>query len=154
MSYNCEVTDRPDQHTLSIRTRAPVEALPQTLGKAYGEISQYLSAIGQAPAGAPFVAYFNMDMQDLDMEIGFPVPRQIPGQGEIQSGTIPAGKYAVCLYVVPYKDVGSAYEDLAQFVVESGYEPTGVSYEYYLNDPTDTPPEALQTQVVFPLKGK
>jgi effector-binding domain-containing protein len=35
---------------------------------------------------------------------------------------------------------------------ENGYQPTGVAYEVYLNDPDETPPEELQTQIAFPLK--
>jgi effector-binding domain-containing protein len=33
-----------------------------------------------------------------------------------------------------------------------GYEVTGVCYEIYLNDPQRTPPESLQTQIVFPIQ--
>lgn len=153
MPYNCEITDRPAQPILSVRTHTPVQALPQALGKAFDEIGQYLGSLGAMPAGAPFVAYYNMDMQDLDIEIGFPVNSPLPGQGEIQSGAIPAGKFATCLHVGPYPEIGPAYEALTQFIVKGGHEPTGVAYEVYMNDPTITPADALQTQVVFPLRA-
>jgi effector-binding domain-containing protein len=45
-----------------------------------------------------------------------------------------------------------AYEALARWIEENGYEPAGVAYEMYLNDPTETPPGQLQTQIVFALK--
>jgi effector-binding domain-containing protein len=32
-----------------------------------------------------------------------------------------------------------------------GYTATGVAYEIYLNEPSDTPPEKLKTQIAFPL---
>jgi effector-binding domain-containing protein len=50
-----------------------------------------------------------------------------------------------------YGDITPAYDALTQFVKEQGYEPTGISYEFYLNDPAETPQEQLQTQIVFPL---
>lgn len=152
MSYNCELTQQPAQPTLSIRTRTSVGELPQVLRKAYGDIAQYLGELGEQPAGPPYTAYFNMDMQDLDVEIGFPVPRQLLGKETIQASEIPAGKAATCLYVGPYSDIEPAYTALGQWIQDNDYEPTGVAYEMYLNGPTDTPPHELQTRILFPLK--
>jgi len=151
MSYTCEAIERPEQATLSIRTRAAEENLPATVGKAYGAIMQYLGEIGAAPVGAPFVVYYNMDMQDLDMEIGFPVAHKIDGKGDIQPRIIPAGRYAACLFTGPYDKLASAYQGLTAFVAENGYQAEGISYEFYLNDPGTTPPEQLQTHILFPL---
>jgi effector-binding domain-containing protein len=152
MTYQCELTEVPAQPVLSIRTRAAVSDLPQVLGKAFGAIMQYLGEAGEHPAGAPFVAYYNMDMQDLDLEIGFPVARTLPGKEEVKPGEIPAGKQAACLHKGPYDQVGGAYNALTQWVQEKGYTPTGVAYEFYLNDPQTTPAAGLLTRVVFPLE--
>jgi effector-binding domain-containing protein len=140
------------QPTLVIRTRTAVSELPHLMGETYGAIALYLGELGECPAGPPFAVYHNMDMQDLDVEIGFPVARELPAQGTIQSGELPAGQVATCLYTGPYQDIGQPYEALAQWIGDSGREPTGVSYEFYLNDPEETPSEQLQTQIVFPLK--
>lgn len=152
MSYTCELIDRPAQPTLSIRTHTAVQNLPATLGPAWGTIAQHLSQLGHAPTGAPFVAYYNMDMENLDIEIGFPVAKKLAGQGNIQASEIPAGKAGTCLYTGPYDKMVPAYEALTQWMKAKGYEPTGVAYEVYLNDPQQVPPEALQTQIMFPLK--
>jgi effector-binding domain-containing protein len=93
-----------------------------------------------------------MDMQDLDVQAGFPVSRALPGKGTIGANEIPAGKYGSCLYVGPYADCGPTYENLTTFVKEKGYEPTGLAYEYYLNDPREEPQQVPQTLIVFPLK--
>jgi len=84
MSYNCELKEQPPQPALSVRTRAAVQDLPQLFGKVYGAIMQYLGELGEQPAGMPFAAYYNMDMQNLDVEIGFPVARKFAGKGEVQ----------------------------------------------------------------------
>jgi hypothetical protein len=44
---------------------------------------------GEQPAGPAFVAHHNMDMQNLDIEQGFPVSKPLPAKGEIQPGEIP-----------------------------------------------------------------
>jgi effector-binding domain-containing protein len=153
MSYQCEIKQQPAQPALSIRTRTPVQDLNQALGRVYGAIAQYLGEMGAQPAGPPFVAYYNMDMQDLDVEVGFPVAGKLPGRGDIQATEIPGGELATCLYVGPYGEVGPAYDALSEWIKDNGREPTGVAYEVYLNDPSQTPPPQLQTQIMFPLKA-
>jgi effector-binding domain-containing protein len=152
MSYDCELLKGSPQPTLSIRTTTPVQNLPQELGKAFGAIAQYLGALGEQPAGAPYVAYFNMDMDNLEIEIGFPVSKVLPDKEDIQSAEIPGGKSARCLYTGPYNQIEPAYNALTEWIKENGFEVTGVAYEFYLNDPGEVAPEELMTQIVFPLK--
>ena len=151
MDYKCEIVEQQAQQTLSIRTRTSIGQLPQEIGKAFGSIFQYLGEIGEYPADVPFVAYYNMDMQDLDVEIGFPVAKTLQGKGEIQPSEIPGGKQASCLYVGPYNQIQQAYHALIDWMTENGYKPTGVAYEFYLNDPSQTPESELKTRVAFPI---
>ena len=153
MDFQCEIKDQNAQPTLSIRERTPIDGLPQLLGESYGKIAGYLAELGEQPAGAPFAAYYNMDMQDLDVEIGFSVTKPLDGKGDIQASEVPGGKLAIAMHVGRYGDIAPAYDALTQFVKENGYEPTGVSYEFYLNNPEETPQKLLQTQILFPLKG-
>jgi effector-binding domain-containing protein len=152
MDYKCEIKEMPAQPVLSIRARSAVQGLPQVLGASFGTIAQYLGSLGETPAGAPFVAYYNMDMQNLDIEIGFPVPHPLTGEGNIRPNQIFGGKLATCLYIGPYSDVGPAYDALTKFVNDTEIESTGVAYEFYLNDPQTVQPSELQTQIYFPLK--
>ena len=85
MDFQCEIKEQDPKPTLSIRVRTPIQGLPGLLGESYGKIAGYLAELREEPDGAPFAAYYNMDMQDLDVEIGFPVTKAIQGKGEIQS---------------------------------------------------------------------
>jgi effector-binding domain-containing protein len=151
MEYKCEILEKTPQPILAIRSRTSVHELPKLMGDIYDRIGAYLSKLGEYPVGAPFTAYYNMNMQDLDVEIGFPVARTLPASGDIQASVIPAGVFATCHFTGPYQDIGPAYETLTQFIQHSGRQPSGVAYEYYLNNPNETPPEDLQTRIVFPL---
>ena len=76
MSYQCEVKEQPAQKTLSIRTRAAVQDLPQLLEEGFGVIAQYLGELGEQPIGPPFAAYYNMEivftqMTKASMSAGF-----------------------------------------------------------------------------------
>ncbi|OGO37955.1 MAG: transcriptional regulator [Chloroflexi bacterium RBG_16_57_11] len=152
MALTCKLVQKEAQPVLSIRTFTTEAELPALVGRVYGAIAQYLGELGESPAGPPFAAYYNMDMQHLDTELGFPVGKALPGRGEIQSGEIPGGWRASVLYTGPYQGMGSGYEALTEFVKASGREATGVAIEFYLNSPMDTPVDGLQTLIVFPLK--
>ncbi len=152
MDSKFHVTEQPAQPVLSIRKRTTVGNLPQELGKAYKAIVEYLEEIGEQPLVFAFAAYYNMDMQDLDVEMGFPVAKSLPGRGEIKAGEIPAGKQAFYLHKGPYDAVEPVYNAMMQWIGDNGYIPTGVSYEFYYNGPGEVPESELLTKIVFPLK--
>ncbi|MDH7578975.1 MAG: GyrI-like domain-containing protein [Bacillota bacterium] len=152
MDYNFEVSEQPAQPVLSVRTTTAVADLPRKLGQAYGAIINYLNELGEKPLEAAFAAYYNMDMENLDVEMGFPVAKPLAGRGEIKAGEIPAGKQVSCLYKGPYNEMGPVYNAMMQWIKENGYTPTGVAYEFYYNSPADVPESELLTKVVFPLK--
>jgi effector-binding domain-containing protein len=139
---------------LSIRTRSSAQNLPAALGKNYGEIMQYLGQLNEKASGAPFVIYYNMNMEDLDIDIGIPVSNKLQSKGDIKSNEIPAGKYGSCLYTGPYTELRFGYEALANFIRKKGYESTGIAYEIYVSDPAVVPQEKLQTEILYPLKQK
>jgi len=152
MLDTCEVKEQKVQHSLSIRKTTSVENLAEVLGESYMKIMQYMGEIGECPTGAPYTAYFNMDMQNLEVEIGFPVATKLPEKDDIKPSEVPAGKYASCIHTGPYSEIEPAYNTLTKWVDDNGYKPSGIAYEFYLNDPGDTPPDKLQTQILFLLK--
>ncbi|MFA4884750.1 MAG: GyrI-like domain-containing protein [Desulfotomaculaceae bacterium] len=103
-------------------------------------------------ADAPFTAYYNLDMQDLDVEMGFPVMKPLPGNGEIISGEIPRGKYVSCMYKGAYSQMERPYNEMFKWIEENGYEQKGVYYEYYYNSPHDVPESELLTRISMLLK--
>ncbi len=153
MSYQCEVKEVAHQPTLVIRRTVPIEDLGKMLGQAFGSIAQYLGELGKRPTGPPYAAYYNDDMQNLEVEAGFPVARELPGGDDVQAGEIPGGRAATCLHTGPYSEIEAAYTAISQWMEEQGYEPTGVVYEIYLNDPEEISAEGLRTQILFPLRS-
>ena len=152
MKYDCKMVEQTAQPAMTVRTRSSVQNLPQVLGETYGIIAQYITSSGEQIAGAPFVAYYNLDMQDLDIEIGIPVSKKLSDKDAIKASEIPAGKYATVLHIGPFSEMESTYNVLTEWVTKNGYEATGVAYELYINDPKETPIEELKTQILFLLK--
>ena len=146
------IKDLPTRLTLAVRTRSPVQNLPQVLGQSYGAIMKYLGQLGEIPTGPPFVIYFNLDMQDLDIEIGFPVSKKFPDKETIKSSEIPAGNYASTVHIGPYDEMESTYNALNQWIQEKGYETKRFAIEFYYNDPNEVGWENTQTEIQLPIK--
>ena len=45
-----------------------------------------------------------------------------------------------------------AYDALAKWAKDNGYQPEGIVYEYYLNDPNESPDIIAETEIRFPVK--
>jgi len=141
-----------DRNTAVVRTSTPVEKLSEVMGSCYGEIMQALGSCGIQPVGPPFAMYHNMDMSSLDVEIGFPVAGKVEASGRVKPGKLPGGRVAVTLHEGPYEKIEGAYNRLMAFVRDQGLEMESFTYEFYLNDPDETPPEDLRTEIYFPVK--
>lgn len=146
-----ELLKQREQPTLVIRTHTSIQDLPRLIGESYGKLGAYLQERGELLSDIPFVAYHNMDMQNLDVEIGFPVASPLPGKGEIQAGQIPEGKIVFCMYLGGYAEIGPVYEEMAKWITDKGLIPEGTAYEYYYNDP-EFPENQLLTKIVMTVK--
>lgn len=140
-----------ERHTLGVRKRTRVEALPQLIGETYARLTAYLEELGEWMADVPFVAYHNLDMQDLDVEVGFVVRQALPEKGDLQPGIIPAGKQVFCMFRGPYSDVAPTYGEMVQWIGEHGVVPCGTSYEFYYNG-MEFPPSELLTKILMPVQ--
>lgn len=152
MEYTIKILEERDQPTLTMRAIYPVEKLPGFFGIAYGGVMAYLQELGEAPAGMPFGIYYNLDMSALDVEAGFSVSRVLPGKGEISASIIPGGRYISTTHIGSYDSMMPAYDALTKWAKRNSYEPTGIVYEYYLNDPNAGPGIVPETEIRFPVK--
>ena len=143
----------PEKLALMIRTRTSVQDMPSILGICYAEIIQYIKEKGAKEPMESFVRYYNMDMSNLDIDIGFTVLEKLPDKGRIKMSSIKEGKYAIALHEGPYDTLNKTYDNLNAFVKKQGYETETWVYEVYLNNPMDNPGDPPRTQIYFPLKN-
>ena len=152
MSILCEKIQKPERHALVVRTMTAVENLPQVIGSSYHKIMTLLGEYGEQPIDVPFVAYYNMDMQNLDVEIGFVVAKPLLGRDDIQAVIYPSVAVASAMHAGPYESMAPTYEALTAWLAEQGLPASGVVFEYYLNDPADVAPEEVLTRIEMLLK--
>lgn len=154
MIFKIELMESEAQPVLALRTRTSLENLPKIIGETYSQIFGYLNELGQQPADAPYTAYYNLDMKDLDVEMGFPVAKEFPAKGDIKPGQIPAGTFVACIYKGPYSGMEAPYKEIAKWIEERGYQQTGTCYEYYFNCPADVPESELLTKIAIPVRKR
>lgn len=150
--HSVKLVNTEAQPVISVRKISSLEKLPEDIGNAYSEIIAYLGELGEQPSDMPFVAYYNMDMEELDVEIGFPVRKELPSKGDMAPGSIPAGKKAIRMHKGPYKEMAPVYEDMTKWIAENGLQPTGVAYEFYYNSIYEVPESELLTRIMFLIK--
>ncbi|HWP80291.1 MAG TPA: GyrI-like domain-containing protein [Candidatus Acidoferrum sp.] len=148
---NIEILEKAARPTISVRTHTRVENLPTLIGESYGKMAAYLKELGEFLSDVPYVAYHNMDMQNLDVEIGFPVSKSLPGTDSIQPGFIPAGKMSFCMYRGAYSEMEAVYGEMSKWIADNNFKPVGTAYEHYYNGP-EFPESEMLTMIVMPLE--
>lgn len=148
-----ELIQQAEQFTLHVRLKTSVGGLNEAFDKNFALIESYLSEIGEQPAAAPYAAYYNHDMQDLDVEMGFPVAKALPGRDEIKAGIIPAFEQAVCgIHKGSYNSLDETYGQLYQYIADNNFEISGAHYDFYISNPDNTSENELITRIAIPVK--
>jgi effector-binding domain-containing protein len=127
------------------------------------EIFGWLGARGIAPAGPPFFRYHVIDMsRQLLVEAGVPVASAVDDDGDVRSGTLPGGRFAVMTHTGAPATLVAATTELLDWAEVRGLAwdmaPTdegqkwGCRLEFYLTDPAEQPdPTKWQTELAFRL---
>jgi effector-binding domain-containing protein len=95
-----KVEDRAEQHYAGIRTQVTMDELGSgIIPQLHGEVMAWLERHGVSPVGAPILRYHVIDMAGrLDIDVGWPISAPIGGNGRVNAGVLPAGRYASLIY--------------------------------------------------------
>lgn len=137
--------------TLAIRRETNITDLPQLIGASYGKIIAYLKSCQKQISDMPFVLYHTFDLEKMDVEIGFPLAREVAGSGEITAGQIPEQDMIFCMYQGPYKKIGPTYKAMYQWAADQGLEVEEKVYEFYYNG-LEVAEDRLLTKILMPVK--
>ena len=152
---NIEVTNQKSQIAVALmKENATMEEISVLATEGLQKVFGFLAQQGVGIAGAPYLAYKNgnADFTQFDVELGIPVNEEIAVSGDFFMSRACEGRAVTATHKGAYKDVDAVYIALMEYMAENKLESTGVYYDYYINDPADTPESELLTQVVFPIK--
>jgi len=124
------------------------------MGEGYQKLWAYVAQGAGQMAGAPYCKYTNgsEDFMKFDIELGIPVSEPLPEKDGVYMAKTCKGRAITAIHKGAYKDIEKTYAPMMQYLAENKLESTGVYYDYYLNNPADTPENELLTKVVFMLK--
>ncbi len=144
--YHVILMPDPEQTVFGIRRTVPVAQFHDF----FQELRQELVRRGLKQTGPIQMLYHSEEFnyEGADVEVQAVVE---PGPG-----TTVKPAYASCAAVVhkgPYDGLPGAYEALAAWMAQHPeYRICGPAIDRYLNDPDTTPPEELETGVLFPVE--
>jgi AraC family transcriptional regulator len=89
----------------------------------------------------------------LRSKAGVVLPRAVEVAAPVSVTLLRGGRYAVLRHTGPYADMAAAYQWLyGEWLVQSGHEAADApAFEEYLNNPKDTAPSDLVTEICLPL---
>jgi effector-binding domain-containing protein len=90
---------RQEQLYVAISRRVSMEEMASTIPPLLGDVFGWLGKQGIAPAGPPFFRYVVLNMPgDMVVAAGVPIDAAVAGEGDIEPGTIPAGRYVTAMH--------------------------------------------------------
>ncbi|MEP3345821.1 MAG: AraC family transcriptional regulator [Litoreibacter sp.] len=153
--YPVEIKTRPEGRLAALAHKGPY----MEIGKKFEALAAMFSSRGLWPSahGMAGVYYDDpnaVDEAELRSHAGILVGVDFVMPDDIEDLSITPGKVAVMTFKGPYSGLKAGYDYLyGVWLPESGEEPRDApAMEIYLNDPTDTAPEDLVTEVCLPLK--
>jgi len=146
-----QLTQQSDQFVLSVRESINFSSFPEFANKAFTEIERYVQRENILFSGYPFVCYHNADLENLDVEIGFPVAHLLSGEGKIVGKVLVSEKIVSGIFLGPYEESDILMNEINKWIIENGYKSKGKVFNYYLND-TQRPPSEFLLKIAIPVE--
>ena len=151
-----DIKSMPGARLGTVRHIGPYNQIPtafatlgRTLGPQAGELMQ---------RGSAMMAMYHDDPETVPLDrlrsdAGVVIPDGMSMPAGLVEQHLAAGQYACTLHIGPYERIGDTWARLlGEWLPASGHRMgAGPSYERYLNNPSDVPPEELRTEICIPL---
>lgn len=149
---NITIKQEPEHYTFTVRKTIDfMKEYSNFAGQALRATGDYLNEKGLFPMSGPIVCFHNMELENLDVEMGWQITEKIENKNNMACNFMPAGKIVSTIDLGPYEEQDPTLEDLFSWIKENGYEPKGPICYCYLND-TERPPAQFLTQMSLAIK--
>ena len=153
MAYEITVQEAKPLLVAGIRMLTNLRTIKTDVPQAFGKIMQGINSKRFVPVGPPMIVYNDVidEENDAEVEVCIPITHAIDTGNDFHCHELTDKHVAVTVHHGPYEELSSAYHSMLGWISENGYELSGSPREIYLNDPGNTSPEQLQTQLEFPV---
>ncbi len=138
-------------HFISVRgTINFMEEFSDFSFRAFKQTAEHIENMNKLPSGEPLVCFHNTDLEQLDVEIGFPTAESLPAKNDIAVRYVPPRKCAVAIDLGPYEQQDPTLQDIFDWLQKNSFKPSGEIYYQYLND-AERPESELLTKMIVPV---
>lgn len=149
---NIMVKQLPEQHMLTVRKTIDFfKEYSEFMGTTINNILSIIEENKTLPSSGPIVCFHNIELEALDVEIGFEIAKPINAQSPIEALVIPSRTVAITIDRGPYEKQDPTLELLMNWIPENGYKAVGGIYYHYLNG-VEQPQEEYLTQMYIPVE--
>lgn len=135
------------------------DVIPGIMGKLFDEVN----AQRLQPDGPVFFKYNFINMPELEIDFGVPLPKPVEAKGDLVAGVLPAGRYVQLIHFGHYDKLIDATGSLIRWAREQGIRwdaietPEGDTFvsrlETYPNGPDDEPdPDKWETIIEIKIR--
>jgi DNA-binding transcriptional MerR regulator len=151
--FEIGIQDVEEHRMLLIHEHVHQDEMSKAVPRAIAEVHGYMQELGLGFHGPPIcICPFPDDDGMLDTAIGWPVDRDVPGNGRIVPQTLPATRALVMKHVGPYEALSRSYRLMAEVMEENGLTAAGEPREVYVSNPEEVPdPSDYETLIVWPI---
>lgn len=136
LEYAVEIREYEPRKTAAIRVKTTLDKVSPKVTQLLNETAEYLESLGLTPAGPGFGIYYEVGGHGflVDVEVGYPVDLEIPGNDRVRPGSLPGGKAAVVRYKGPHAKIAAAHRAAQIWMREHGVDFVDAAREVFLTD--------------------
>lgn len=151
---NVSIENRPALRVATLRHIGPYHRISEAFAR-LGELAGRAGLLDERPV---MLALYHDDPETTpEAELRSDAAIVISADDAVPEGLtaqrVPGGRYARTTHLGPYTQLGDAWARfMGQWLPSSGERlGEGVTYEIYVNNPSEAPPEQLHTDLYLPL---
>ena len=150
-----EIQDRPSLRIAAVEHTGPYA----DIGRSFQRLAAWAGPRGMlGPTSYGVAVYPEGEHCDAPppgrhVLVGLTVGSTVTGGDGVTIHEVPGGRHAIALHKGPYAELPRTYNALFAWLAASGEEPADAPlFEVNLNNPSNTPPAELLTEICLPLK--
>jgi effector-binding domain-containing protein len=135
-------------------TSSPVDtaSISKAYADGYSRIAKFMAKNKLHQQGAPLGIDGQMTETSFTFQAGIPIDRgEVSADDTVKLAQSYAGKALKTTHVGPYDTLPKTYDAFRAYVIAHGYTPNGAIVSWYIDDPGNTPPEKLRTEMYWPI---
>lgn len=139
---------------VSCSTRLRPDQIKASIDDAFERLSASIARAGLSTHGAPRACYHYRSDGGMGFDLGYPIASADAAAAlaaGLNTGATFSGPALKATHQGPYQTLRGTYQALEKELKARGFEAGGDIWEVYLNDPDDTPPEKLVTEIAWPV---